>query len=302
VVVDGASTDDTADVVARYASVFPGLHYQRLAVNSGVDRDFDRAVGVATGEYCWLMSDDDILRPGAIAAVLDALAGDRYPLVLVNAEVRDPMLKRQLEARRLPISGDRVYPPDESSALFADTIDYLSFIGCVVIQRKLWFARDRERFFGSGFIHVGVIFQEPLPGAAYVIAQPYITIRYGNATWTARGFEIWLFNWPRVIWSLPFSDETKQNVCQREPWRRLPRLMLFRALGAFTTSEYRRFIKPRASWRLRLGAYLVAALPEPIANAICVAYASIAHPSSEILRVELERRPSHFSRLLRNRR
>lgn len=297
--MDGASTDDTADVVAHHARTFPGLRYHRQAVNSGVDKDFDRAVALATGEYCWLMSDDDILRPGAIAAVLDAIADNAYPLVLVNAEVRDPALERLLEARRLGISEDRSYPPGELPALFSDTIHYLSFIGCVVIQKKLWLARDRERFFGSGFIHVGVIFQEPLPGAAYVIAKPYITIRYGNATWTARAFEIWLFNWPRVIWSLPFSEETRRRACPKEPWRRLQSLMLYRALGAFSENVYKKFIEPRASWRLRLIARSVLALPEPVANAVCLVYASITHPTSPLYRFDLERRPSHFSRLLR---
>jgi abequosyltransferase len=301
IVVDGASTDDTAAVVARFADRFPRLHYYQQAINSGFDRDFDRAVALATGVYCWLMSDDDILKPGAVAAVLQAIANDWHPLVIVNAEVRDAALARQLEARRLRISEDRTYPPREFPALFAETANYLSFIGCVVIRRKLWLTRDRDRFFGSAFVHVGVIFQEPLPGAAYVIANPYITIRYGNATWTARAFEIWLFSWPKVIWSLPFAEQVKRRVCRKEPWRRLRTLLRYRALGAFSMPEYQRLIAPRASWRLRLGALLLLALPEPVANDLCVAYALIAHPRNQLLRFDLEHRPFHFSRVLRQR-
>src|SRR3990172_8001177 len=69
VVVDGASPDDTEEVVRRLAVAHSGLRYHREPVNSGVDADYDKAVGYAQGEYCWLMTDDDVLVPGAIARV-----------------------------------------------------------------------------------------------------------------------------------------------------------------------------------------------------------------------------------------
>ena len=61
VVVDGASTDDTPRVVADVQRRFPRLRCLRLAEKGGVDRDYDRTVELASGEYCWLLSDDDIL-------------------------------------------------------------------------------------------------------------------------------------------------------------------------------------------------------------------------------------------------
>src|SRR5687768_15468563 len=76
VILDGASTDDTSAVVERAKERFSGIRYQRQEVNGGVDRDFDAAVGLATGDYCWLMSDDDHAKPGAIRRILAALEGD----------------------------------------------------------------------------------------------------------------------------------------------------------------------------------------------------------------------------------
>ena len=73
VVLDGASTDDTGEVVRQYQERFPRLRYVRQEMNMGVDRDFATAVDLAIGEYCWLFSDDDLLKPGAIQAVLDAI-------------------------------------------------------------------------------------------------------------------------------------------------------------------------------------------------------------------------------------
>src|SRR5262245_32383405 len=87
VVVDGASWADIPDVVLSHRGRFPRLKDLRLEEKGGIDRDYARAVELAEGEYCWLMSDDDLLRPGAIRAVLDATKR-RFGLVVVNAELR----------------------------------------------------------------------------------------------------------------------------------------------------------------------------------------------------------------------
>jgi glycosyltransferase involved in cell wall biosynthesis len=274
VVVDGGSVDDTGELVRRRQERFPRLRYFRLPAPGGVDQDFDRAVQQAEGRHCWLMSDDDLVKPGALAAVLAATARG-YALVVVNAEVRDAALDEVLEANRLNIDADRQYRPEDAERLFVDTAGYLSFIGGVVIDREVWRAREPRRYFGSLFIHVGVIFQSPLPGDALAIAQPLVSIRFGNALWTARTFEIWMFKWPEMVWSLPhFSDAAKRRVCPREPWRRLRTLLVNRARGAFSTAEYRKWLEPRlTSGPQRLLARAVAGLPpRPLAVLAAIYY------------------------------
>lgn len=76
VVVDGASPDNTMEVMTAYVQRHQEVKYFREAENSGVDADFDKAVGYARGEYCWLMTDDDLLKPGALAQC-DVRAGWR---------------------------------------------------------------------------------------------------------------------------------------------------------------------------------------------------------------------------------
>src|SRR5262245_44458385 len=61
VVVDGASTDDTESVLKTIVEHNDNVRYFKLDKNGGIDRDFDRAVELANGEYCWLMPDDDVL-------------------------------------------------------------------------------------------------------------------------------------------------------------------------------------------------------------------------------------------------
>jgi abequosyltransferase len=266
-VVDGASPDDTAAVVEGYLSPDRPLRYFRESANSGVDADFDKAVGYARGDYCWLMTDDDLLHPGAIDAVLSALT-DEPDLVVVNAQVLTPDLSEVLDDRMLAIREDKTYDVG-SDDFFAETANYLSFIGAVVVKREAWLVRERETYYGSLFIHVGVLFQSPPLGRAHVIARPLISIRYANAMWTARAFEIWMFKWPALIWSFAgYSDSAKSGVSAREPWKSFRKLIYRRAIGNYSVVEFRKFIAGKASAAVTVQAWFVARLPGSIANVI----------------------------------
>jgi glycosyltransferase involved in cell wall biosynthesis len=272
IVVDGDSPDNTPEVVGRVSARHPELRYYREKVNSGVDGDYDRAVGYAAGEYCWLMTDDDVLVPGAVPRVLSALDG-RPDLVVVNAEVRNADLSVSLVSPRLDVREDLEYGADRSEDFFAKVAAYLSFIGGVVIRRDLWLARERKSYYGTQFIHLGVMFQRPGIGLARVIAEPLILIRNGNAMWTPRAFEIWGFQWPALLWSFgDFSEATKRSVCPREPWRGFNFLLFHRALGSYSMTEFRKFLASLARGRARAVAWLLAHCPAELANLVAVLY------------------------------
>ena len=270
-VLDGASTDDTPGVISKYQARCPQLRYVRLETNNGPDRDFSRSVELASGEYCWLMADDDFLRPGGVAAVLDAI--QRSPsLVIVNAEVRNADMSQVLEPRRLEQETERSFEPSEWDDFFVHTASYLSFIGCVVIRRKIWVEREKEPYFGSLFIHVGVIIQRPLPGTILVLPETSIYLRYGNAKWLPQQFEIWMLKWPALLWSFSsVSDEAKKAVTSSRRWREPDRLLFYRAQGAYSLTEYRQWVKPlsASSWERFLGV-AVGCIPPVIANTIAV--------------------------------
>lgn len=273
VIVDGASSDGTEEVVRGLRQRFPCIRYIRRDKAMGVDRDFDAAVQHARGEYCWLLCDDDVLKPGAVAKVLSGTLSE-HSLLVVNADVWDADYSKLLEGKRMKLDEDRAYASSDIESLFADTAEYLTFIGGVVIRRDLWMARERERFFGTEFIHVGVIFQARLPGTAFVISEPLISIRYGMAQWTARSFDIWMFKWPELVWSLPdISDDAKNRVTPREPWRILKTLLTFRAMGAYSSAAYRENVRARTmGWGQRAVPYLVSILPGRILNLLGMAY------------------------------
>ncbi len=275
VIVDGASTDGTEQIVRAYQQQHPRLRYEKRERNSGVERDTHRAVELAVGEYCWLMCSDDVLKPGAIEAVQRAIA-QGHELVVVNAEARNRDLSEQIEERRLRVAEDRVYQPGELERLFLDTVDYLSYMGAAVIRRALWMSRPNQDYLDTDFVHVGVIFQGELPGTALVMAQPWITLRLGNATWTPREFELWS-NWSIVIWSLKnLPDSTRQRICPEHAWLDFRRIILQRACGTFSLREYDRWIRPVSGWsREKRLLRLLAIFPRRLLNLLNVIYFTV---------------------------
>lgn len=270
VIVDGASTDNTKDVVETYAKNTPQIRYLRLPVKGGVDHDYNEAVEFSKGEYCWLFTDDDIFEPGAIRRVLDEIAKG-YCLIFLNVQVMDIMLKKVLQEKLIPINSDKIYDKSKFEELFNEVTPYNSFIGCVVIQRSLWISREKKQYYGSEFIHVGVIFQAPLPASTLIISKPYISIRFGNAQWTARAFEIWMFKWPKLLYSLTHLSEKARAKHQltSNPFMRLTKTIVYRALGAYSLKEYKKwFVSKDYSLSWRAVSWLIAVLPAGFVNFI----------------------------------
>jgi abequosyltransferase len=279
-IVDGASTDDTSERMDQFRYRFPDVRYYREPHNSGVDQDFDKAVGYATGRYVWLMTDDDIMLDDAVSRVCTALE-DRPDLLMVNSQVENADLTKVLNARSIGIDHDVDYACADD-AFMIDMARGLTFIGSVIIKRDLWLARERARYYGSLFVHVGVIFQSPQIGRIRVLAEPLLRIRYGVAMWTPRSFEVWMYKWPDLIWSFDgYAESAKAAVTPREPWRRPMKLFHFRAKNAYSIDEYRRYFAQLRGW-YRLCAFAISIFPATIANLLSIAYVGVRSTQNRI--------------------
>lgn len=283
-IVDGASSDDTDQIVSGYTLRDTRIRYVRLPEKGGVDQDYCKSVELARGEYCWLFTDDDLLKPGAVAAVKAAISKGNG-LVVVNAEVRDNELEHTLVARKIDVHKDEQFLADEMEGMFVRALNHLSFIGAVVIRRSLWLSRERERYYGTEFVHVGVIFQKPLPEPTLIISEPYVCIRYGNGQWKSRGFEVWMFKWPSLVWSFAhISDKAKRSVTRREPWRNVAILLFERGIGAYSIKHYRKFISRLPQSVLgKLCAWAIARFPEKILANMLYYFCRIVMPDKMFL-------------------
>lgn len=232
VIVDGASTDGTSELISSYARGKRNVKFHLEALNSGLDQGYDKCVTLSTGKYCWLLSDDDQIIPGSIGKILEVIQSKNYDLLIADSQVWDSSLARCLLPSQLKISFDTVYTSNQMEELFIKTATVLSFIGSVIIKRNIWLSRDREKYYGTWFVHLGVIFQQQLKNGALVISSPLIKIRYGVASWSHRAFDIWMKSWPLLIWSFhTISESAKNSVVPMTPGRLILKHILFNCHG-----------------------------------------------------------------------
>jgi GT2 family glycosyltransferase len=65
-IIDDASSDDTADVARRLTQNDPRVHFIRHVNNAGHIATFNEGIAAASGDYFLLLSADDYLLPGAL--------------------------------------------------------------------------------------------------------------------------------------------------------------------------------------------------------------------------------------------
>lgn len=123
-VVDNASTDDTANVVEAR---FPDVDYHRLDQNTGGAGGFAAGLAIALADdadLVWLLDDDTIPRPEALLALLSAR--DRYGPETIG-----------LMASRVIWTDGRDHPmntPRRRPGVSRDKVAAASAVGCIPIR------------------------------------------------------------------------------------------------------------------------------------------------------------------------
>ena len=181
VVLDNASPDATPDVVARAQADFPHvtLRHVRRPENIGPDANFCDAPNQARGEFVYLLSDDDILLPGAIDRLLEVLR--QHPsLDAVSLNVRqfweDPGEERP---GAYLIDADRLLPDRDQALAFLRT--HITFLSCIAFRRENVLGRDYRSFFDTNLAQAYMFLDALAPGRGmYATQRAYLAQRADN--------------------------------------------------------------------------------------------------------------------------
>lgn len=195
VIVDGASTDNTKDIVMKYKKRFPRINYFLRDKNIGVDSDMTKSVELANGEYCWFMSSDDKVKPGAVKRIMEEIKSG-YDIYICNRTECNfslkPIKNRSWLAKEI---GDTVF--DLSSR--AELRDYLyksrsigalfSYCSSIIFKRKTWnLIGYNDKFTGTGYAHVDRLFSFKRFGSKLMyIKEPLVLCRGDNDSFLERG-------------------------------------------------------------------------------------------------------------------
>jgi len=194
VVVDGASTDNTGDVVAGLQQQYPQIKYFCLPARGGIDRDMAKAVELATGEYCWLFSSDDIMRTGALASALNEIK-QGYDLYLCKHMECTLDMEFIAEYPILRLNSSAVFDlanPKERAryaSLAINTEPFFSYMGGLIVKKSKWDSVPlNEAFVGSCWAHAARLF-EIVPRGLTVkyVGRTYIDRRGQNDSFMDKG-------------------------------------------------------------------------------------------------------------------
>lgn len=160
VIFDGGSTDATEAVVTEFQRTCPAIRYVKQAHRGGIDRDMASTVALARGEYCWLFSSDDIMRPHALRRALAEIDSglDVYlgGLTLCDRQMH-PLGEHPIH-RAPPGSVFQLSDAAQRRRYFASAITtpaFFSFMGSILVRRDRWMAGTlEEEFVGSCWAHV----------------------------------------------------------------------------------------------------------------------------------------------------
>jgi abequosyltransferase len=146
IVYDGGSTDSTPQVMASYRQA--RLQYHRAKSRGGIDADLASCVGYASGEFCWLFSGDDVMRPGALAKALAWVRSGADVIVcrhsICDIDMRflheHPVLWPTHEGLIAEFSDAGQRRTWFSKA--ATTEAFFSFLSGIIVRRRTWDAGD----------------------------------------------------------------------------------------------------------------------------------------------------------------
>jgi abequosyltransferase len=194
IIVDGASTDNTSEIVHEFQKKYPQIHYHRLNKKGGIDKDLALSVSLASGDYCWLFSSDDLMNKTAIFDIcqefafdLDVylLGCDTYSLNMEEFFEKDLMLNCQGNAFF------NLSEKKERLAYFKKAVNseaFFSFMSSVVVKKSRWDETEAEEFMGTCFAHAARIFRMIPKGLCIkYLHHSYLRKRSGNDSFLDKG-------------------------------------------------------------------------------------------------------------------
>ena len=165
VIVDGASTDNTSEVVKKYQAKFSRITYCVLDRRGGIDSDLAKTVLLSKGEYCWFFSADDIMRPNAIEKVLSELRGG-LEVYLCGFTLSSFDMQPIVDHNILNTKSEMIFnltDPNQRLEYFRKaqtTTEFFSFCSSLVFRKDKWDLVDPDlSFIGTCWAHAAIIFK-----------------------------------------------------------------------------------------------------------------------------------------------
>jgi glycosyltransferase involved in cell wall biosynthesis len=203
---DNASIDNTLDVVNR-ASIDAPIKFNRNLINLGMAQNFLNVVSMATGEFIWLIGDDDLVIPDGLVRLLNLIETNKdIDFFYVNAYQLNidylSVFPHPFNTKFLPIKMEKFSKISKSRKLnFLELIspeisfDFLGGIFLSVFRREKWLnsvhhlcpealsSKVTFSHFDNTFPHIKIWASAFNSSKAYLNSDPMIVCLSGVREW-----------------------------------------------------------------------------------------------------------------------
>lgn len=191
VVCDNASADGTEEVVARVRARGLAVDYDRHAEDLGAARNIAATVARAEADFCWLVSSDDRLVPGALGRVRALLAGrpDAIGMTVHQAVMTRDMTWVAEEQATVTVPPHPALTPFHGAAAVTGALGWiLSGLSSQVVRRDAWLQAAEVLRGDQLYPHVAVILAMARGGRPWLwCPEKLVFVRAGNVALPVSG-------------------------------------------------------------------------------------------------------------------
>lgn len=196
IISDDVSSDETVKIVeeiqlsCKYLIIFTNEH------NLGMDGNFHKSTQLASGKYIWFCGQDDLLGDGVLQQAYKMIKNNNDIGILnLNFSQYYHDMQKCLTKSFLEISTFKKEVVVSNTELYFDTPEQYyqvftqspSFLPSVIMLREYWLSTDAQQFYGTYFVHVGVLLMNMHKHKIGVLTIPLIKGRIPNDQWQQDG-------------------------------------------------------------------------------------------------------------------
>ncbi len=146
-VSDNASDDGTQEFMNAAANEYEFIKYHRNKENMGFAYNFDYVLNMASGEYRWLLGDDDEIVEENLGKVIQKLREHKPDICVVNGGVRKDKVTKRVKNIKSNLYTNK-------NNLVIDIGEQMSWISSLIFYKKLIRKIKMRRQVNNAFPHL----------------------------------------------------------------------------------------------------------------------------------------------------
>lgn len=196
VISNNASTDHTVQVCSDFSESHSIIKWNIIHQTESVGADNVQIVTrYANGKYIWILSDDDIVLPGSITTILNAV-DNNFDAIIINHTSFSENILGQTD-RYFQIKEDRYFYNYNDAAVFLTSM--ISFLSIICFRSQLVEVDSYNFAFGSSLPQSYMFLDALINSKTFVVlANPVLSTRLNN-TGGYQVFEVFIENFTKLI-------------------------------------------------------------------------------------------------------